>query len=973
MRVRQGFAAVGVFAILLGFAAIAYTDEPECRNCNLISTYVKIAVERGDRLALIKLKHDLARIEALSEADRSHLFAFIDEAITQVPDAEMPTVEYADLRENAAAQDNGETDVMPADVGFALNGNQPESNESANDLAEPPAAEDTGLDYCRRVVRFAKLRNDVYALEALEAELPLRADLTDRSRATVQSWIDAFRATSESPESPSAQAATGPSGFALVQPAVPHAVPHAATPSPNVVSGAPAIPAAPVAGGANLQGVPERNVNLHLPAEADTVFSDDYRRLRRRYLDFFLFEGMTANELRIPLTGDFPTASPNDPEQTSVFGDQGLHMGQALLTFAVESRLLNLRGLSSAPSEAAIAQLLDGFDEMDAADDELNGDTVEGYYMRDAVKNDEYLFSAGAAIPDHVADLNNNVVNAWLGNEFQSNNRTLTQAAQISIVTRASEWRIIQDRQAYTVRNEGGTLNVYKYWRHGIPWNFESDLQKSIDSLSARAKNGVSLDQITSLAVGWWAVSNYSSSTANVERARRQADRVMKFLIASNFRIRLRDGTLVTDERGGDCRFAAGFLCQIATRTTGKPYLAQAQIELTEVSGKTIRFRDDNLGEFEIPEYKFPLTMPVALSHPGLLGNKAAVLSTLSTPSTISIRLTDLIPEANHELTLPCAHLTAAHPGGDKVTTPCIHMTAQHPGGDAGPNVPCTHLTPRHPGGHDVPCTHMTAAHPGGDAGPVAPCTHIVKLHDKDTIQETVRYPCPTPTNPGRTCTRTISTDVPCTHFGPQHPGGHPTRIPCVHLVPAHPGGHNVPCVHMTAAHPAGHTTTTPCIHLVPAHPGGHETTTPCIHIEPAHSGGHKFDLGQLNVEIPLFANKDKSFARHIMLQCLAFEPAFSGAELIPPAVGSDHSWSMLLRLHAMRDMPPDAAAAKAAIDLHSFTDGFGPSGKSAVPWAKGNRWERCTDLQPTGVSSSLFNGLDYMSLEGMTLLIGSP
>ncbi len=58
-------------------------------------------------------------------------------------------------------------------------------------------------------------------------------------------------------------------------------------------------------------------------------------------------------------------------------------MGQAMLTFAGEAKLLRSKGVSSAASEAVIRGLLDGVDRLDAADRALYGTDACGFFVRD--------------------------------------------------------------------------------------------------------------------------------------------------------------------------------------------------------------------------------------------------------------------------------------------------------------------------------------------------------------------------------------------------------------------------------------------------------------------------------------------------------------------------------------------------------------------------------------------------------------
>jgi hypothetical protein len=872
-----------------------------CGYCSVFRSFIAEATSRRDLYSLEKLKHDLQRMASICDTDRRHIERCLEDAITKTKAAQTPLNAFA--RRSASVAESG---------GFSLAADHAEPAKAP--IMETTDAKDESPDedqfeYCQRVISFATARRDAIAIENLEKRLPSLKRLTTSQLTQLHRLIRESRSTDIGVVEPQVFGRVEAGAPALPgTPAADLAATRMAdeqvrmrsideSSSIRLLTDAAPVPMASLLDSpvAVIPATGDTNSSLMLPAEASNAFSADYLRLRQRYLDFFFFQGMTATELDVKLTNGKLIVSKETVTKAS-FADQTLHMGQAMLAFAGEGRLLYSKGISSAPSEAAIKLLLDAFEKLDDADGTIYGNSKAGFFVRDAV---------------HDGD------------------------------------------------------------RMGVPaeWAIKSDMQEAMAPGGNKTANAMSLDQATSLFVGWWGISTWSSDADNVARAKKQIDAVMNFLMDSHFLIRLPNGESIPNDRGPDFRYAAGFLCNIATRVTGKPYLLDANIDIT-IKGDPIRFRDDNLGEFEIPGYKIPASMPVALSHPAILGLKPIGLVGLTAPPKIAVRISDLIPDAvdDRELVLPCAHLEPVHTGGDTKRIPCAHFTAEHPAGDPGPTVPCTHVVTIHPEGDTVPCIHMTACHPGGDEGPVLPCLHLRKEHDHDWVEKTIEYPCPTPTNPGRKCKKTISTKIPCMHIGPEHPGGHPSKVPCVHLCPQHSGGHTVPCIHTKLAHD-GHPTMIPCIHLVQAHPGGHDLTVPCIHIEQKHPAGHTFDLTELDIEIPL-GEKLHSYSRHIALQCLAFEPTANGSvEFIPAALNSNHTWSALLRLHASGDVSRLLVAAKVASDLAAMKDANGLSSLTPVPWAKTNRWERCTDLQPDAGGPYAHNGLDFLSLEVLSRL----
>ena len=586
---------------------------------------------------------------------------------------------------------------------------------------------------------------------------------------------------------------------------------------------------------------------------------------------FFFFEGMTSTCL-VMKPGTDPNNLSVDTVQTAEFADQTLHMGQALVTFAIESSILKKNNLDNSGSEAVLKSILAAFNELDAADTDFYGASVPGFFIRDLIHNDK---------------------------------------------------------------------------RRGVPgpWNITSD-SKDTKEGGPIYKPAMSIDQTTSLFVGWWAVAKYSSDNDNVTKAKQQCESVMQFLADSLFFIKLPNGDGIPTARGPEFRYAAGFICRMADAITGRDYYSSSDVDVT-IKGDPIRFRDDNLGEFEIPGYKIPAKMPVKISHPAILGLTPVALVGMTAPPRIKIRFTDLFNGANPSTIIPCMHLVKEHPDGHTNMFPCVHLTVTHSDGDLVSTLPCAHMVPEHSGGHSIPCVHMTAAHPGGHDGPTLPCAHIVKLHGSHRVS--------TPLG---------SVNVPCTHFGPEHPGGHTQTIPCVHLVPEHPAGHSVPCLHMTAEHPSGHAVYSPCIHPTAVHPAGDPVKLPCLHIGAEHPGGDTIDLASLDIDVPL-GEKIHSYSRHIMLQCLAFDSGVrADIEMLPVAQSSQHLWSALLREAVFGDVSNDELKSWTKVELDSLPSDLFPTSKSPKPWAKTNRWERCTDLEPNPNALEAYNGLDYLSLE---------
>jgi hypothetical protein len=71
------------------------------------------------------------------------------------------------------------------------------------------------------------------------------------------------------------------------------------------------------------------------------------------------------------------------------FSDQTLYLGFALLSFSLESYNLRKAELSSSASELVLARLLDTFDILEHASQEVFGHYVPGYFVRDWIGRSE--------------------------------------------------------------------------------------------------------------------------------------------------------------------------------------------------------------------------------------------------------------------------------------------------------------------------------------------------------------------------------------------------------------------------------------------------------------------------------------------------------------------------------------------------------------------------------------------------------
>lgn len=570
---------------------------------------------------------------------------------------------------------------------------------------------------------------------------------------------------------------------------------------------------------------------LALPQAAAPFFSANYRALRQRYLDYFWYNGLSAKEILVvssDATVSFPTIRKVE------ITDQGVHMGQAMLTFAGEAKLLRSKGVSSAASETVIRGLLDGFDRLDAADKDLYGTDARGFFVRDDARQTD------------------------------------------------------------------------------VPWTLKSDF---IDPKASNA--AMSIDQTTSLMVGWWAIAKYSSNAQSVARAKEQMRRVMDFLDRSGWIIQMPNGQAIDPNRGADFRYAAGFYCTLADNVLGSSFLRKSGVDVT-IKGTPVRFNVPHLGEFTIPGLKLPAKLPVALSHAAVLAISPLAAIGLSAGPTIPIRIGDLFKDLPQtDINLPCAHLEPEHPDGHTNTVPCVHVTVAHKEG------------------HEIPCVHPTALHPAGDSVWL-PCAHIGPIHDwhRGIFGQKIR----------------------CWHIGPMHAGGHRNTVPCVHITTQHKSD------------------TIPCVHPAQVHPDGDKVTLPCLHLKPAHEGGHTFDPRQSSIDIPLgnIDKKVKPYARHIVLQNFAFDAKVPVLQMKPAALQSNHVWSLLLRGRIVGDVPLQVVANLARQSLGTLKAGTAPSNLLKNEWCRANRWELSTATDtPDKDGPYAYNGIDYLGLEVLSRLSG--
>ena len=114
-------------------------------------------------------------------------------------------------------------------------------------------------------------------------------------------------------------------------------------------------------------------------------------------------DGTGSMNLAAAFLGGAALPNRNNSAAKYHFGDQGIDMGYALLTFATEARIFSQAGLDPGPAEWVINRLLRGFEDMDKLATMLAGLPDEpGFFYRDAVSAADRRYG----IPGSLLDAN---------------------------------------------------------------------------------------------------------------------------------------------------------------------------------------------------------------------------------------------------------------------------------------------------------------------------------------------------------------------------------------------------------------------------------------------------------------------------------------------------------------------------------------------------------------------------------------
>ena len=107
-----------------------------------------------------------------------------------------------------------------------------------------------------------------------------------------------------------------------------------------------------------------------------------------------------------------------------------------------------------------------------------------------------------------------------------------------------------------------------------------------LDSASKLGEADMSLDQVVSLMMGWWAVSHWSTDAGNRNLAKSQAERVLGFLCNERFMID-RPGTHTSVSRGDDARARPVFSVTSASRSPARTITAVERSGSSTTTGAT--------------------------------------------------------------------------------------------------------------------------------------------------------------------------------------------------------------------------------------------------------------------------------------------------------------------------------------------------------------------------------------------------
>jgi hypothetical protein len=137
-------------------------------------------------------------------------------------------------------------------------------------------------------------------------------------------------------------------------------------------------------------------------------------------------------------------------------------------------------------------------------------------------------------------------------------------------------------------------------------------------------------------------------------------------------------------------------------------------------------------------------------------------------------------------------------------------------------------------------------------------------------------------------------------------------------------------------------------------------------------AGGQAAQLLRSEIEMPGLGKQSiNSFAAHILLMALAPSGVWSKQEFERAALAVNHHLSVLFYSLA-HDSKPDlfGYADIAAILDRCPSDGPRSDLPIETGWQQDNRWIRCSNIDEPGEGNKLYNGVDFMMLHNLAVLV---
>lgn len=139
-----------------------------------------------------------------------------------------------------------------------------------------------------------------------------------------------------------------------------------------------------------------------------------------------------------------------------------------------------------------------------------------------------------------------------------------------------------------------------------------------------------------------------------------------------------------------------------------------------------------------------------------------------------------------------------------------------------------------------------------------------------------------------------------------------------------------------------------------------------------SQAGSHAAQVMRSQIDIPLMGTQRiNSFAEHIVLMALAPGEVWSREEFESAARAVNHHLAILFNALAHDDKPDTVGFS----DIQAILDQCPDDGpRSDLPaetgWQKDNRWIRCSNINEPSDGHKLFNGVDFLMLHNLAMLV---